>query len=46
MISPCGDEIVMMNSVYKERFPKVRLQLMVLANALQNFVIQDFGVFF
>ena len=28
MVSPCGDEIVMMNSVYKERFPKVKIQHM------------------
>lgn len=28
MVSPCGDEIVMMNSVYKERFPKVKMQRM------------------
>ncbi|XP_078318625.1 microtubule-associated serine/threonine-protein kinase 3-like isoform X3 [Crassostrea virginica] len=27
MVSPCGDEIVMMNSVYKERFPKATAQM-------------------
>lgn len=38
MISPCGDEIVMMNSVYKERFPKATAQM---EEKLKKFIEQN-----